>query len=186
MTWAQAPDVRLFVDSALLLAKQRSVWGWSAIEFGAFVMHDHDARPAASLLGCSRYVGIDWRAGPGVDLVALNEEAPALLGDKRFDLALSISALEHDPRWRETLAAMVAVLRPGGVAAVTVPSGGWPPHEVECAPLGGAHYRNLSVEEVLDGLVATGRVAQVIKAADDPSVLGRRRANVVVVCNEGQ
>jgi len=179
MTWQHAPDVRRFVEDALDAARISREPGWSAIEFGGYVMHDHDARPAATARGCSRYVGVDWRAGPGVDLVCLNSEAPARLGDERFDLALSISALEHDPEWRETLGAMVAVLRPGGLVAVTVPSGAWPPHEIECAPLGGTHYRNLSVEEVVDALSATGLVSRIRRASDDPSVSGRRRANVL-------
>lgn len=179
--WKHAPDVRGFVESAISLARSRYGQRWTAIEFGSFAMHDHDARPLARLHGCEDYVGVDWRDGPGVDLVAMNSEAPERLAGRQFDLALSLSALEHDPEWRETLAAMLAVLRPGGIAAVTVPAAGWPPHEVDCAPLGGTFYQTRTVEDVVDAMSATGLVGSIIRASEDPSVYGRRRSNVVVV-----
>ncbi len=179
--WKNEPDVRAFVESAIALARARTGERWSAIEFGSYAMHDHDARPSASSKGCEGYVGVDWRAGPGVDLVAMNSEAPERLGEQRFDLSLSISALEHDPEWRETLAAMLVVLRPGGIVAVTVPAAGWPAHEVDCAPLGGTFYETRTVEEVLGALSATGLVGTIVRASEDPSVYGRRRTNVVVV-----
>ena len=178
--WKHAPDVRAFVQSIVALASSRSGQEWSAIEFGSFVMHDHDPRLIAIPNGCSSYVGVDWRAGPGVDLVSMNSEAPSKVGGQRFDLSMSISALEHDPEWQETLAAMLTVLRPGGIAAVTVPAAGWPAHEVDCAPLGGTHYETRTVEEVLEAFHATGLVGSVIRAQEEPSVMGRRRTNVVV------
>lgn len=162
-------------------AASRAAGEWSAIEFGSHIMHDHDPRPLARPRGCSTYVGVDWRAGPGVDLVSLNSEAPTQLGDQRFDLALSISALEHDPEWRATLASMLTLLRVGGVAAVTVPVGGWPPHEVECAPLGGTHYENRTVDEVLEAFSATGLLGSIVRASEEASVMGRSRTNVIVI-----
>ena len=179
--WRHAPDVRMFVQTAVDLTRVASAGKpWSAIEFGGYVMHDHDARPMATPAGCHRFVGVDWREGPGVDLVCLNSQAPDRLGEDRFDLALSISALEHDPEWRATLAAMLSVLRPGGFAAVTVPTAGWPPHEVDCAPLGGTFYENRTVKEVLDGFSESGLMGSVLRATEDASVYGRRRTNVVV------
>lgn len=179
--WRHAPDVLAFVTSAMDEAALRAGSDWSAIEFGSHVMHDHDPRPLARPKGCSEYVGVDWRPGPGVDLACLNSEAPERLGDRRFDLALSISALEHDPEWRATLTAMLTLLRPGGIAAVTVPVGGWPPHEIECAPLGGTHYENRTMDDVIDVFWDTGLVGSILRAAEEPSVLGRSRTNVIVV-----
>jgi len=182
--WKHAPDVRMFVQTAVDLASVKSggrtSGSWSAIEFGGFIMHDHDARALAVPAGCTRFVGVDWREGPGVDLVCLNSEAPDRLGDERFDLSLSISALEHDPEWQKTLAAMLSVLSPGGIAAVTVPTGGWPPHEVECAPLGGEFYENRTVDEVLGAFSDSGLLGSILRATEDASVYGRRRANIVV------
>ena len=178
--WKHAPDVRAFVESAVAIARSRAGERWSAIEFGSYAMHDHDPRPIAVPNGCEVYVGVDWRPGPGVDLVSMNSAAPERLGEQRFDLALSLSALEHDPEWRETLGAMLAVLRPGGIAAITVPAAGWPAHEVDCAPLGGTFYECRTVEDVLGALSATGLVASIVRASEDPSVYGRRRTNIIV------
>jgi hypothetical protein len=51
-----------------------------------------------------KYIGIDWRVGPGVDLVSLahNVDLPEC-----FDTVISASLLEHDPYWSESLDNMV-------------------------------------------------------------------------------
>jgi SAM-dependent methyltransferase len=61
------------------------------------------------------YVGVDYAAGPKVDVVAPAEELP--FEDARFDVVLSSQVLEHvnDPMARE----FARVLRPGGVAFVS-------------------------------------------------------------------
>lgn len=178
--WRHEPDVTRFVTEAIQSTSERLPDGWTAIEFGSFAMHDHDPRPVARSFGCTEYVGVDWRAGPGVDLECMNSEAPERLGDRRFDLAMSISALEHDPEWRATLGAMLAALRPGGVAAVTVPVGAWPAHEIDCAPLGGTFYENRTAEEIVDAFSESGLLGSVLRATEDPAVPGRMRTNVVV------
>ena len=178
--WRHEPDVTAFVTAALQITSEKHPDGWNAIEFGSFVMHDHDARPTARSLGCGEYVGVDWRAGPGVDLECMNSEAPDRLGDRRFDLSISISALEHDPDWKATLSAMLEALHPGGVAAVTVPVGDWPPHEIDCAPLGGTFYENRTAEDVLGAFEGSGLLGEVLRCGEDASIPGRRRTNVVV------
>jgi len=44
------------------------------------------------------YVGVDWRDGPGVDAVSLMHDYKDK-PNEYFDLAVSTSALEHDPHW---------------------------------------------------------------------------------------
>lgn len=57
------------------------------------------------------YIGVDWREGPGVDVVSLAHEMQV---PGPFDTVISSSLLEHDPFWEQSLAAMVAELAPTG------------------------------------------------------------------------
>lgn len=61
-----------------------------------------------------RYVGVDCVAGAGVDIVCLghlySEEAAS------FDTVFSTETFEHDPHAEATLANMLRVLKPGGLA----------------------------------------------------------------------
>ena len=77
------------------------------------------------LNGHHEYTGLDRLAGPGVDVVA---EAAAFIAADEWDAILAFDALEHDPRWWDTAAAMVRGLRSGGTAIVTVPDIGYPHH----------------------------------------------------------
>lgn len=172
-------DVAEFIRAACKAATQTGV-GWTVCEFGSLVMHDHDPRPIAAGFGFVGYTGVDWRAGPGVDVVAMNRDAPPVVGDD-FALSLSLQALEHDPDWRGTLRAMVAVVRPGGVVAVSVPAPGWPEHETDCAPDGGTYYENRTADEVLDEIRATGRCGEVLKSKIEPSTVPGRSRSLVIV-----
>jgi SAM-dependent methyltransferase len=75
------------------------------------------------------YVGVDMRAGPGVDEVC---DAVALVerfGEERFDLVVSTEMLEHVENWRAVISNVKRVLRPGGVLILTTRSPGFPLHE---------------------------------------------------------
>jgi len=90
------------------------------------------------------YVGCDWRSGPGVDIVGLGHQLD--FPDGSFDVVVSTECLEHDPHWRQTLAAMKRMLKPGGLMLVTVAAFDRKPHELDCAP--NRHYRNLQPEDL--------------------------------------
>jgi SAM-dependent methyltransferase len=92
------------------------------------------------------YVGVDWRPGPGVDVVALAHELD--LPDGHFDVALSVESLEHDYYWGQTLAAMHRLLRPGGLLLLMVASFNFPSHHPECSTRPG-YYHNLMPDELL-------------------------------------
>lgn len=112
------------------------------LELGAFDLNGH----ARSILpGSVRWTRIDARPGPGVDVVALAHEAPEREGG--WDLVLSTEMLEHDPYWRESLARMSSVLRPGGLLVLTWASPNRPPHEPDASPIPG-HYHAPSFDEV--------------------------------------
>lgn len=119
------------------------------VEVGSMVMH---GSPRDVLQRHARsYVGIDWRPGPGVDVVGLAHEA---LRGREADLVVWCQAVEHDPWWVETLRASVEALSArGGWLVATWAGPGYPEHEIETAPPDPAnpsrrYYAPRSVEEV--------------------------------------
>lgn len=66
---------------------------------------------------CSKYIGIDWRAGKNVDLVSLAHEVS--FGSETFDMVASASMLEHDPHWIKSIAKMIDVLKKDGLMALS-------------------------------------------------------------------
>ena len=68
------------------------------------------------LFTAREYVGLDWRPGPGVDVVSLaHEYRPG----RHFDTVISTEMLEHDPHWRESVQRMVELVKPGGWLIIT-------------------------------------------------------------------
>jgi SAM-dependent methyltransferase len=67
-------------------------------------------------------VGIDMRAGPGVDLVCLAEDLLDHFAPESFDSITCLNTMEHVEHWREALAAIWACLKPGGVLVLGVPN----------------------------------------------------------------
>jgi len=60
----------------------------------------------------TKYIGIDWRAGPGVDQVCFAHE---MNFPEKFDTVISASMLEHDPYWDKSLPAIVAQMKANGL-----------------------------------------------------------------------
>lgn len=92
------------------------------------------------------YVGVDWRAGRGVDVVSLMHEFRGK-PDGYFDFVISTEMLEHDPHWHESLRRMTELLAPGGVMLLTCAGPGRNPHRHDTSPVQG-HYRNLSMGDI--------------------------------------
>ena len=86
---------------------------------------------------CSDYTGVDWIAGPCVDLVSLAHQVP--FGPRMFDTVLSASMLEHDPYWEWSLAKMIEVMKKDGILAISWGASRNPPHHFETAPDGKFH-----------------------------------------------
>lgn len=63
------------------------------------------------------YVGVDMRAGPGVDRVVNANSLP--FPDATFDVVISTEMLEHDTRPWRSVAEMARVLRDGGTLILT-------------------------------------------------------------------
>ncbi len=68
----------------------------------------------------SRYVSIDLRRTPLVDIVARGEHIPLRSG--RFDLVICTQVLEYVPDPRVVIAEIYRVLKPGGSLLLSVPS----------------------------------------------------------------
>ena len=117
-------------------------------EFGSFNINGS----VRDVCRCSDYTGIDWIAGPCVDLVSLAHEVP--FGRETFDIVLSASMLEHDPFWYASLTKMVDVLKKDGLFAISWGAIRNPIHNIETAPDGKFHA--LKAGLVLDALQSLG------------------------------
>lgn len=104
----------------------------SVLDVGSYDLNGsmRDVRPP----GVLDYIGVDWAEGPGVDRVASGEEGAGLpVLDEEFDLALTSSALEHDPCFWETFVELVRSVRLGGYVYLNVPSNGkYHAHPLDC------------------------------------------------------
>lgn len=123
-----------------------------------------------------RYVGIDVFDRPGVDWVGFAHDYPERGWDgEPFDALLSTECLEHDPHWERTLAACCALVRPGGLVAITCACYARPAHGLEDTPERG-YYRNLGVAELEPVLLAAGVVGRfkVARGGEDVYFAGRK------------
>jgi len=100
------------------------------------------------------YTGLDVAAGPGVDVVAQGQDYDA--PDGSFDTVISCEVMEHNPYWKETLANMIRVCRPGGLVLMTCASTGRKEHGTTrtskgdsplTVDMGWEYYRNLAAKD---------------------------------------
>lgn len=98
------------------------------VEFGSY---DVNGTPRHLFADCE-YVGVDWRAGPSVDVVSLFHE---YVPSEPHDVAICVNTLEHDPYWAFSLPAMARSLKPGGALILNVDN--QPPHEKHTSPIAG-------------------------------------------------
>jgi SAM-dependent methyltransferase len=121
----------------------------------------------------SRYVGVDWRAGPGVDHISLFHEIPWI---EEFDVLISCNAFEHDPYWKQSIVAGLRALKPGGEIILMAAGVGYPAHEVASSPKS-EYYQNIDPHEFCDHLIASGAVGvmTVFTAEQDVAFHGHKR-----------
>jgi SAM-dependent methyltransferase len=103
------------------------------VEFGSYNINGS----IRDWCSCSDYTGVDWIAGPCVDLVSLAHEV--LFPPETFDTVLSASMLEHDPYWEWSIGKMIEVMKPDGILAISWGAAKNPPHHFETAPDGKFH-----------------------------------------------
>lgn len=75
-----------------------------------------------------RYIGVDFTAGKGVDIVLDVAKLASYFGGESFDVVISTEMLEHAQDWRTAVNQMKDVLKPGGLLVVTTRGPGFPYH----------------------------------------------------------
>jgi SAM-dependent methyltransferase len=72
----------------------------------------------------AEWVGLDFLAGPGVDIV-VEPEQDLPFGNESFDLVIASSVFEHDPQFWVTFSEMIRVLKHDGFCYINAPSNGY-------------------------------------------------------------
>jgi SAM-dependent methyltransferase len=115
--------------------------------------------------GCS-YTGVDLQLGPGVDLACQGQLVEFPTG--HFDTTISAECLEHNPFWRETVANMLRMTRPGGLVLISCATTGRLEHGTtrtnpDASPFTSAekwdYYRNLTAADLEASLNLAGWLA---------------------------
>ncbi len=100
----------------------------------------------------AEYVGIDLRAGPGVDIVA---DAATWEGidSYDFDTVVCMEVLEHTLQQKEIITNVLSLLCDGGVFLMTAATDPRPAHSVNGhASLGDEPYKNVDVAALREWL----------------------------------
>ena len=110
------PEIQEFVRSLRL--------GGKVLEVGSL---DVNGNVRHALRRGARYVGLDLRRGPNVQVQASGYALP--FADGVFNTVLCLDTLEHDAAFWRTVPELRRVLRRGGRLVVTVPGIGFPKHD---------------------------------------------------------
>ena len=118
----------------------------SVLECGSYNVNGSVRDLFAAVGHPTEYIGLDWRPGPGVDMVNLvHEYQPG----RHFDTVISTEMLEHDPHWRESVQRMIDLVKPGGTLIITCAAPGRGEHELACSPEP-EYYREIGGSELAD------------------------------------
>lgn len=108
------------------------------------------------------YLGIDMRAGKGVDVVAQGQDL--IFMSLRVDVVVCTEMLEHDATFWVTLDGIERVLNPGGYLLLTTRGIGFPKHSHP------SDYYRFTTEAVRGLLTRIG--LEVLSCDDDPEQSG--------------
>ena len=127
------------------------------------VAADLDAGELAGVSGMLGAMALEGEAGPPASAAALRTDGTRLpFATGSFDKVIAAETLEHVPDDQRMMDEVARVLRPGGVAAVTVPS--WLPERVcwalsrEYHEVPGGHVRIYTRAELAGKLARAGLV----------------------------
>ena len=104
-----------------------NIRGRKVVEVGSMNVNG-SLRPHVQALKPAKYVGVDFIAGVGVDVVCDASDLKKRFGKNSFDVVISTEMLEHAKDWRRAVAAMKRVLRPEGTLLLTARGPGFPLH----------------------------------------------------------
>lgn len=148
-------EVRQFIERAMVAHPVAFRSASTVLEGGSF---DVNGTPRKYFPVTAEYVGVDWRAGKGVDVVSLLHEYKEK-PDGYFDFVVSTEMLEHDPVWRKSVARMMALLCVGGSLLITCAGPGRHAHDVATAPREG-YYENPTGRALVEEINACGSFAE--------------------------
>jgi SAM-dependent methyltransferase len=110
-----------------------------------------------------QYTGVDLQLGQGVDLACQGQLVEFPTG--HFDTTISAECLEHNPFWRETVANMLRMTRPGGLVLISCATTGRFEHGTtrtnpDASPFTSAekwdYYQNLTAGDLENSLNLAG------------------------------
>lgn len=106
---------------------ESDVRGLEVLEVGS---QDVNGSPRSVILprGPKKYVGVDFAAANGVDVVLDVKDLTTHFGVDWFDVVISTEMLEHAKDWRVAVEQMKAVVKQGGLLVVTTRGPGFPYH----------------------------------------------------------
>lgn len=104
--------------------EQYNLLGLDVLEVGSYNVNGS----VRDYFEAHEYLGVDMRAGRGVDLVWNAHDLDGAVGDTQYDVVLCLETLEHDDAFWVTLRQLKAHLKPGGYLIITAPSFGFPEH----------------------------------------------------------
>lgn len=91
---------------------------------------DVNGSPRSALVGhTGKYIGVDVKAGPGVDLIMSTYDLAHNFSVEKFDVVISTEMLEHVKDWKLAVYQMALVLKIGGWLCLTTRSPGFEYHE---------------------------------------------------------
>jgi SAM-dependent methyltransferase len=103
------------------------ILGKRVVEVGSMNING-SLRAHVESLNPSRYVGVDFLAGDGVDVVCDAGDLVAHFGPSSFDVVISTEMLEHAEDWRAAIVGMKRVLAPNGLLLLTARGPGFHLH----------------------------------------------------------
>lgn len=122
---------------------------YAICEFGSYNVNG-SARDAFRVF--SRYVGIDVRPGPDVDMVCSSHD---FRGGEGFDICVTAETLEHDPNPERTIQSAWDALKPGGLFVLTAAAPPRVPHSVNGVTgfdIRTEHYANIDPDDLRNWL----------------------------------
>ena len=97
----------------------------SILEVGALNVN---GSPRSVFTNYGTYLGIDRRAGPGVDIVLDSHDLLTHFKERKFDVVICCEMLEHDPDPLLTVKQMTGLLDTGGFMIISSPGNGFKEH----------------------------------------------------------
>ena len=103
------------------------VRGKSIIEVGSLIVN-YSVRPIFETYSPSSYLGIDIKAGRGVDQICNAESILTEFGPEYFDILISNEVLEHVKNWKKIISNFKNIIKPKGKIFISTRSKGFDYH----------------------------------------------------------